>query len=53
MCAAVHATPAVLGRPLPTGGLGLFVEPAPGAPFRVHSFHPFRASRACQPAVTS
>jgi len=43
----------VLGRPLPIDALGLFVEPAPGAPFRVHSFHPFRASRACQPAVTS
>ncbi len=32
----------VLGRPLPLDGLGLFVEPEPGAPFRVHGFHPFQ-----------
>lgn len=43
---------AVLGRPLPLDGLGLFVEPAPGAPFRVHSFHPFRAIAPIQPAGT-
>ena len=42
----------VLGRPLPLDGLGLFVEPAPGAPFRVHSFHPFRAVVPVQPAGT-
>ena len=43
---------AVLDRPLPLDGLGLFVEPAPGAPFRVHSFHPFRAAAPVQPAGT-
>ena len=43
---------ALLGRPLPLDGLGLFVEPAPGAPFRVHSFHPFRAAAPVQPAGT-
>lgn len=42
----------VLGRPLPLDGLGLFVEPAPGAPFRVQSFHPFRATAPGQPAGT-
>ena len=42
----------LLGRPLPVDGLGLFVEAAPGAPFRVHSFHPFRAPAALQPAGT-
>jgi hypothetical protein len=42
----------LLGRPLPIDGLGLFVEAAPGAPFRVHSFHPFRAPAALQPAGT-
>ena len=42
----------VLDRPLPLDGLGLFVEPAPGAPFRVHSFHPFRATAPVQPAGT-
>jgi hypothetical protein len=52
MRAAAYANPPVLGRSLPLDGLGLFVEPAPGAPFRVHSFHPFRASRAFQPAMT-
>ena len=31
----------VLGRPLTLDGLGLFVEPEPGAPFRVHAYHPF------------
>lgn len=31
-----------LGRPLVLDGLGLFVEPEPGAPFRVHHFHSFR-----------
>ena len=31
----------VLGRPLVVDGLGLFVEFAPGEPFRVHAFHPF------------
>ena len=36
-----HFAP-VLGRPLPLDGLGLFVEPEPGAPFRVHGFHPFQ-----------
>ena len=35
-----HFAP-VLGRRLALDGLGLFVEPEPGAPFRVHSFHPF------------
>ena len=43
---------AVLDRPLPLHGLGLFVEPAPGAPFRVHSFHPFGAAAPVQPAGT-
>ena len=43
---------AVLDRPLPLDGLGLFVEPAPGAPFRVHSFHPFGAAVPVQPAGT-
>lgn len=42
----------VLGQPLPVDGLGIFVEPAPGAPFRVHSFHPFRASGSFQSAGT-
>lgn len=42
----------LLGRPWRVDGLGLFVEPAPGAPFRVHSFHPFRAPEALQPAGT-
>lgn len=32
----------VLDRPLPIDGLALFVEPEPGAPFRVHSRHSFR-----------
>ena len=31
---------AVLRRPLAVDGLGLFVEPAPGEPFRVHAFYP-------------
>ena len=31
----------VLGRPLPLDGLALFVEPEPGASFRVHAYHPF------------
>lgn len=43
---------ALLGRPLPLDGLGLFVEPAPGAPFRVHSFHPFRAAAPLETAGT-
>lgn len=38
-----HFAP-VLGRPLPLDGLGLFVEPEPGAPFRVHAFHAFQPS---------
>ncbi|MGI3899598.1 MAG: DUF1045 domain-containing protein [Janthinobacterium lividum] len=42
----------LLGRPLAIDGLGLFVEAAPGAPFRVHSFHPFRAPEVLQPAGT-
>ena len=46
-----HFAP-VLDRPLPLDGLGLFVEPAPGAPFRVHGFHPFRATAPVQPAGT-
>ena len=33
------------GAPLAIDGLGLFVEPHPGAPFRVHSLHPFTADR--------
>ncbi len=43
---------AVLDRPLPLDGLGLFVEPGPGAPFRVESFHPFGPPAALQPAGT-
>ena len=43
---------AVLGRPLPLDGLGLCIEPAPGAPFRVHAFHPFGPPAALQPATT-
>lgn len=31
----------VLGRPLAIDRLALFVEDAPGAPFRVHALHPF------------
>lgn len=46
-----HFAP-VLGRPLPLDGLGLFVEPEAGAPFRVHSFHPFGSTAARQPAGT-
>lgn len=42
----------VLGRPLPLDGLGLFVEPEPGAPFRVHSFHPFGSPVIHHPAGT-
>ncbi len=43
---------AVLGRPLPLDGLGLFVEPTPGAPFRVHAFHPLGPATAPQPTTT-
>ncbi len=42
----------VLDRPLPLDGLGLFVEATPGAPFRVHAFHPFGPPEAPQPAGT-
>ncbi|KQT82175.1 DUF1045 domain-containing protein [Aurantimonas sp. Leaf443] len=31
------------GAPRTIDSLALFVEPAPGAPFRVHSLHPFRS----------
>lgn len=48
---ARHFAP-VLGRPLRIDGAGLFVEPAPGAPFRVHSFHPFGPPAALDPATT-
>lgn len=41
----------LLGRPLPLDGLALFVEPAPGAPFRVRSFHPFGPAPA--PSTTA
>ncbi len=41
----------VLGRPLPLDGLALFVEPEPGAPFRVHAYHPFGLPPAPQPAT--
>ena len=44
---------AVLRKPLPLDGLGLFVEPEPGAPFRVHAFHPFGPATVPQPAATS
>ncbi len=44
-----HFAP-VLGRPLAVDGLGLFVEPAPGAPFRVHAFHPFGPPAVLLPA---
>ena len=40
----------VLGRPLSLDGLGLFVEPGPGAPFYVHAFHRFGSSQASHPA---
>lgn len=43
---------AILDGPLPLDGLGLFVEPEPGAPFRVHGFHPFGPPPALQPAGT-
>ncbi len=49
---AAHFAP-VLGRPLPLDGLGLFVEPAPGAAFRVHSFHPFGSPAAHPQAGTA
>ncbi len=42
---------AVLDRPLALDGLALFVEPAPGAPFRVHAFHPFGPAPA--PSTTA
>ncbi len=44
-----HFAP-VLGRPLAVDGLGLFVEPAPGEPFRVHAFHPFGPAAVPPPA---
>ena len=48
---ATHFAP-VLDRPLPLDGLGLFVEPEAGAPFRVRSFHPFGSPAARHPAGT-
>ena len=42
----------VIGEPWPVDGLGLFVEPEPGAPFRVHAFHAFGPPAAPQPATT-
>ena len=42
----------LLGRPLPLDGLAVFVEPAPGAPFCLSSFHPFGPAAALQPAGT-
>ena len=43
---------AVLGRPLALDGLGLFVEPEPGAPFHVHAFHPFGPAAPPQTTTT-
>lgn len=43
----------VLGRPLALDGLGLFVEPEAGTPFRVHSFHPFEPIVAQSPSPTA
>ena len=40
-----------LGRPLPLDGLGLFVEPVPGAPFHIHAYHPFASTPTLQPAT--
>ena len=42
----------VLGQPLPLDGLGLFVEPEPGVPFRVHNVHPFGSPAAHHRAGT-
>ena len=44
---------AILDRPLPLDGLGLFVEDEPGAPFRVQAFHPFRPATGPQTATNS
>ncbi len=44
-----HFAP-VLGRALTVDGLGLFVEAAPGDPFRVHAFHPFGPAAVHRPA---
>ncbi len=41
----------VLGRPLPLEGLALFVEPEPGAPFRVHAYRRFGSPSTSQPAA--
>ncbi len=35
----------VVGRPLAVDSLALFVEPEPGAPFRLHSRHPLASDR--------
>ncbi len=40
----------VLGRPLVVDGLGLFVEPVPGEPFRVHAFHSLGPAAVLPPA---
>ena len=47
-----HFAP-VLGQPLSVDGLSLVIEPEPGAPFRVHGFHPFRLHTAPHLAETA